>query len=214
MTETATVEKKPRVKKGDGPVVISFTDGTEKSSRINEKTIGVQVEDKAGGVVVFKYEDLSPAVQKALGEENLKKRVDSFVRQGFDPSKNNVVELANEAWKRLMDGKIYAKTGAAKKEGGSGQKGRPFDAELWVETITIAWKQKMNTEFSVDQASALRAKLTSADKAERTKITNGYLADKTIKAAHLVAKYKRLQAEAKEGKVDADKSVDMAAAFG
>ena len=223
MTETAkTEDKATRTKKGEGPVVMAFLDGENKeAARISDKTVALQIKDKNSGVLSFDLSKLPENVVRMLAADALKKRIDSTVRatvdgEGKDEQGNYIVlKTAEEVIARIMSGQIYARTGVTAKEGeAKGSRGRPFDFALWVDAMRDAAKIKASqgkkrengavwTEATEDQLSRLRVKLESATPAERKKMTDGFLKDKTVAFARSKIIAKRLaeaaQSEAPEG---------------
>lgn len=202
MTEVVATETKTRTKKGDGPVVLNFLDAENKeAARISDKTVSLQVKDKASGVLAINLGDLPENVVRMLAADALKKRIDSAVRatvddKGNDKDGNNVViKTAQEVVARIMSGQIYARTGAAAKDGAKGgARGRKFDTGLWVEAMKVAAQIKADAKkvrkdgsphvpASQDQLDKLAAKLEAATPAERKKMTDGFLKDATVEFA-------------------------------
>lgn len=215
MTETAKTETKAtRTKKGEGPVVMAFSDGEKLAPRINDKTVALEIKDKNNGVLTFDLSKLPENVVKMLAADALKKRIDSTVRATVDAEGKNdkgefvVLKTAQEVIDRIMSGQIYARTGTAAKEGGvKGARGRPFDFELWVEGMREAAKIKAGRgektksgdvwkEATQDQLDRLKAKLEAATPADRKKMTDGFLKDKVVAFAVAKIKAKRLAEEA------------------
>ncbi len=230
MTETAqnTEAKATRTKKGEGPVVMAFLDAEQKSaSRINDKTVALQIKDKANGVLSFDLAKLPENVVKMLAADALKKRIDSTVRASVDAEGKNeqgefvVLKTAQEVIDRIMSGQIYARTGTAAKEGGKGgARGRPFDFDLWIEGMREASKIKAKqglktksgavwTEATQDQLDRLKAKLEATTPAERKKMTDGFLKDKTVAFAVAKIKAARLAEAAKAETKEEDVSVEL-----
>ncbi len=230
MTETAqnTEAKATRTKKGEGPVVMAFLDAEQKSApRINDKTVALQIKDKANGVLSFDLAKLPENVVKMLAADALKKRIDSTVRASVDAEGKNeqgefvVLKTAQEVIDRIMSGQIYARTGTAAKEGGKGgARGRPFDFDLWIEGMREASKIKAKqglktksgavwTEATQDQLDRLKAKLEATTPAERKKMTDGFLKDKTVAFAVAKIKASRLAEAAKAETKEEDVSVEL-----
>lgn len=210
MTETTTETKATRTKKGEGPVVMHFVDAENKEAvRISENTVRLQVKDKNSGVLDFDLSKLPANVVRMLAADALKKRIDSSVRATVDAEGKDekgefaVIKTAQEVIDRIMSGQIYARTGAPKEGGKGGARGRPFDFDLWVEAMREASKIKASqkkvrengqpwTEATEDQLARLRAKLEATAPADRKKMTDNFLKDKTV--AFAVAKIKTQRA--------------------
>lgn len=229
MTEVAKTEdaKATRTKKGEGPVVMAFSDGEKSAPRISDKTVALEIKDKNNGVLSFDLSKLPEAVVRMLAADALKKRIDSTVRATVDADGKNeqgefvVLKTAQEVIDRIMSGQIYARTGTAAKEGGKGgARGRPFDFDLWVEGMREASKIKAKqglktksgavwTEATQDQLDRLKAKLEAATPADRKKMTDGFLKDKTVAFAVAKIKAARLAEAAKAEVKDEDVSVEL-----
>lgn len=229
MTETAKTEAKAtRTKKGEGPVVMHFVDSENKeAARISDKTVRLQVKDKNSGVLDFDLSKLPANVVRMLAADALKKRIDSSVRATVDAEGKDekgefaVIKTAQEVIDRIMGGQIYARTGAGVKEGkGTGQRGRPFDFDLWIEAMREASKIKAGqkkvrengqpwTEATQDQLDRLKAKLEATAPADRKKMTDNFLKDKTVAFAVAKIKAKRAAEAAQKEDTEDNKEVSI-----
>lgn len=229
MTETAKTEAKAtRTKKGEGPVVMHFVDSENKeAARISDKTVRLQVKDKNSGVLDFDLSKLPANVVRMLAADALKKRIDSSVRATVDADGKNekgemaVISTAQEVIDRIMSGQIYARTGAVKEGKGTGQRGRPFDFDLWIEAMREASKIKAGqkkvrengqpwTEATQDQLDRLKAKLEATAPADRKKMTDNFLKDKTVAFAVAKIKAKRAaEAAQSESKKEGETEVSI-----
>lgn len=203
--------KKPRGKKGDGPVTVSYIDDKNvESKRVPTNVSQVKVADKKGGVKAYPINVVGAATLQMLAAKALAKELDLFIRNTSDGS--DVIALADKKIASLRDGKLYTKGE------GKGTVGRQFDYDLYVdaarEMINAKVKAKTMAALSDEKLNAkleaLRTKLSafSTPKERKAYIDDKLLADKVYKVQFLTLQAKKRIGAAKEAEADEANAMD------
>lgn len=229
MTETAKTAEK--LKKGEGPIVTLFLDkdGKEVTRPSVDGGTVITFKDRVGGVVTIDLNAIPDNARNVLLARAVKASVEGLVRTTGDAhgkdkdGKNIVVPTAKVAIDRILKGEIYVRgTGAEK--GPKGPKGRPFDVMLWVDGMRDAMKMKTDSgklrkledgsevpfQYATqEQLDNLKTKLESSTPADRKKITDKFMTDKTIAFCVGKIKLSRLAEAAKKDLEDGGEEISL-----
>lgn len=177
MASATEIETKPRGKRGDGPLVITYGDAANKNDhkRVPESVTSVIVTDKTGKKSkTYSVEKLSPAIRNQLAALALSSKIKVYVNNSAEEDGSDAIECADEVYKLALDGKLYARGE------GKGGPGRTFDPSIWVESVKQATEMQAKSgvkntktgqpiKAATDaQLEALRTKLMSMAPKERT----------------------------------------------
>lgn len=206
MAHVQTETKVKKSKRANGPVTITYLDNSDKMhKRVPSEVKGIVVtSNKDQKSNTYSINDIPPAVRNQLAAMALAKRADTYirntVRKGGDES---VVSLANSVFDTLKSGKIYTRAE------GSGTVGRPFDIELWMDTIIECSKLKKMPAPTEKKLQDIRAKLESLSPKERRDNTMRWQKDATFELALGNVKSARLRKKIKDSDGEYDAMADM-----
>lgn len=197
MTATATTEKKTR---GEGPVRVTYANASAKDhKRVPVDVTHIVVADPHGKAVEFNLSDLPEKTIMALAAIGAATRAKTYVNNNIDEELNgsDVTDLAKKVLEDLKSGKLY--NGAS--EGGKA-KGKPFDADMWVEAVRLGAearrKKDPNAKVpSTQDLANIKNKLEKLAGLERTAfIQKHFMASPFIKSAYESLKAKKRVADA------------------
>lgn len=199
MTEAV---KKGRTSKEDATYAISFIAANDElSSRVPEVAKGINVKTKEGKTVNFDMSSLPAEVLSRLAADGLNKRIAQAVRNSVDDTGTNAIELASEAFKRLVAGEFYSK---AESRPGAG---RTFNANFWLDVLARTAKLRKR-DYTQAQLDGSRAKLMALDAKGRQDLIKKFRNDKFFVLAEKQARAEQARADLKNADDEFDALAD------